>query len=337
MKRIMIILLFTSIISSCIDTQNTLEREVTKFPKTKELIWDSYTIPNPILLPRAIFISNNHLIVYKQKDDYLFDIFTLEPFEYLFSAGIKGPGPADFGSLDARSFIPSKKGFSVLESGSHLLKQVEISNTLKIVASEKIFDQHSASNGFYPLADDKYLMFGNIEDSNEYYIFNNQNKSMTGVSEYPEWTKDFKPFQRFILGIKNCVVHPKGHLYAAFYGRMKCIRIHNDNGVLLQDISVNISPYIKKIASTHPEDLASYYLSPQATSKYIYVLCSNKNSEKAQTPTQELQVWDWKGNPVICYKLNKPVSLITVSEEHNTIYAIDQDDENHIYTHQLPL
>ncbi|WP_455786814.1 BF3164 family lipoprotein [Parabacteroides goldsteinii] len=336
MKKIAL-LLFVIIIMSCTEKSSTI-RKVTEFPDTKELTWDSYNIPNPILLPRAMFTSGKYLIVYKQKDNFLFDIFTLEPFEYLFSAGIKGSGPDDFGALDSRSFIPQKDGFSVLESGSHILKRIEITDdNLKTVSAEKIFDQHSASNGFYPLTNNKYLMFGNIEDSNEYYLFDSKNKSMNKFGEYPEWTKDFKSFEKFLLGIKNCVVHPNGKMFAAFYGRMKHIKIYNDNAVLLHDISVNISPYTKEISNLNPEELATFYLSPQSTSKYIYVLCSNKKSEKIAAPTQELQVWDWNGNPVMCYKLNKPVSLITISELDNKIYAIDQENENQIYTHELPL
>lgn len=331
-----IILLFSIVTISCTEKDRTIH-EVTEFPEIKELIWNSHTISNPILLPRAMFTSGKHLIIYKQKDNFLFDIYSLEPFEYLFSAGTKGLGPNDFGSLDSRSFIPQKKGFSVLESGSHLLKEIEITDHLETVSSKKIFDQHSASNGFYPVTNNQYLMFGNIEDSNEYYLFDKKNKSMNKFGEYPEWTKGFKPFERFLLGIKNCVVHPNGRMFAVFYGRMKHIKFYNDSGVLLHDISVNIPPYLKKISNLNPEELATFYLSPQSTSKYIYVLCSNKISENISTPTQELQVWDWNGKPVICYKLNKPVSLITISEVQNKIYAIDQDNENQIYTHELPL
>lgn len=333
-KLIPILLVF--VVMSCSGKKNVVYN-VTKFPDIQEPIWDTHTFSNSMLLPSALFTTQKHLVVYKQKENYLFDIFNLEPLEYLYSAGTIGTGPDDFGLLDARSFIPRKNEFSVLEAGSHVLKQIEITDKIKIVSTEKIFEQHSASNGFYPLANNKYVMYGNIEDPNEYYIFNKKNKKMIAFGEYPQWTKNFKPFERFLLGIKNCVTHPDGKLFAAFYGRMKHIRFYNDEGVLLHDISVNISPFINNISSQNPEELATFYLSPQATSKYIYVLCSNRLSRKeSTTPIQELQVWSWDGTPVISYKLNKPVSLIAISETHQKIYAIDQENENQIYTHTLP-
>lgn len=333
-ESIFVFLVFITL--SCSKKNNTVYK-VSKFPDIQELIWETHTISNSILLPNTMFTTQNHLIVYKQKESYLFDIFNLEPLEYLYSAGTIGTGPDDFGSLDARSFIPQKNGFSVLEAGSHILKQIEITDKIKIVSAEKIFEEHSASNGFYPLANNKYIMYGNIEDPNEYYNFNKNNKKMNAFGEYPEWTKNFKPFERFLLGIKNCVAHPDGKLFAAFYGRMKHIRFYNNDGILLHDISVNTHPFINNISSLKPEELATFYLSPQATSKYIYVLCCNKFSGKeSTTPIQELQVWSWDGTPVKSYKLNKPVSLIAISEAQQKIYAINQDIDNQIYTYKLP-
>ena len=323
-------------ISSC-TKKNEKAYVVTDYLTSKELIWETHKIPNEIFSPRAMFVTNDNLIVSKNKDETVFDVFSLSPFAYKFSGGIKGQGPNDFGRMvDFRTLTPTKEGFSVLDNGS--IKQVEVTDQLKITSAKKLFNKRIPTNGYYALGDDKYMTFGAIDGTNEYNFFDKTTDSIAAIGTYPDWVLTDQSYSRFMTGIKGCVVHPDKSRFATFYGRMKHARIHNWNGDLLHDITIQTTPYLDNLASFNPKDAPNFYGYAQATDKYIYTLCANKlPGDDGSELKQTLEVWDWQGNPVACYRLNKKVSCIAISVTHKKIYGIDGETEHVLYSYDLPL
>lgn len=78
------------VLISCSEKEATTV--IDTFEKMKELKADVIHLSTTILLPRSMFITDNKLIIYKEKDTTLFDIFKLPECLLLFSDGKKGMG-----------------------------------------------------------------------------------------------------------------------------------------------------------------------------------------------------------------------------------------------------
>lgn len=316
---------------------------ITAFEETGTLIAVVQKIPDPILLPRFIGIANNQLFVYKEKEEKLFEFFTLPDCSFLGSAGSRGQGPNEFGLLDTRSFRTSENDFSVVEAGSNILKRVVFEDSsLTVTHAERVFEQGAPNNGFYLLKDSIYLTLGNITESNEYCLLNKKTGDISQAGRYPQWTtnqlnKDNSLI--FFNYLKSCVVHPDGDKFAAFYGYFKRLRIYNHTATLLHDIDVNIEPcYTNFQTGAETKEQPVYYIGqPQATKDYIYALCSNAKGSGLTVPSAcELHVFDWGGKPIACYKFDRRVSLFTLSEKYNKIIALDNRIDDELYIYDLP-
>ena len=321
---------------SCTSKQKVNVSTVTDFMETGKLTAQVQKIPVDILIPRAMLIVEDKLVVYKEKEEYLFDVFSLSDYTYLFSSGIRGQGPDDFLQLDTRSFQVYENEFKVMDAGNKYKTISFEDNRLVVKQSETITGFGRASNGFYPLADSIYLTLSYDGEAKEYVLYDKQKSSLTQKGDYPQWIKldTDDRFQLFFTYLTSCVVHPDGKKFAAFYGRFKRWRIYDRYAVLLHDVDVRVPPYTKDLA-----DEPEYYIGqPQAVGNYIFTLCSNFKKSQPDAPrTCELHIWDWSGNPIACYSFDRKISLFVVSEKLNKIFALDRLISDELYIYDLPL
>jgi hypothetical protein len=335
MKYIFLLLLTLMLCTCSGDREET--SVVTAFGKTGKLTANVHKMPVSILLPRFMMVANDELFVYKEKEDKLFEIFHLPDGNYLCNAGVRGQGPDDFLLLDTRSFQPFENGFKVVEAGTNRLKTVVFENNqMSVSHAEKVFDNNPSHNGFYPLADSTYLTFGDAMEANEYALYDIKTGALTKAGDYPQWisTQTIEPGQMLFIYIKSCVVHPNGKKFAAFYSRFKRIRFYDKSVNLLHEVDVRTEPY-----STNIEDNYEYFIGqPQIIGNYIYVLCSNskENDPESATSVCELQVWDWDGNPIACYRFDRKISLIAMSKKYGKIYALDRTIDDELYIYDIP-
>ena len=327
-------LVFLFCLLSCIKEKS--ETVVREFPITRELSWDETPVDSEVLMPMAMFCMNEYLIVNKSKDDFLFDMYDRSSLKHIKSFGRKGNGPEDFNSFNIQTFKTKNNCFSVLELGTGYLRKVEVKDSSLIHSREKLFSDNSMINGFAPINEKKSLIFSSIGEDHEFEIVSHTDTSEFHFGKYPEWIPEyFEPFEKFLTGMKGCVIHPSKDKIAVFYNRMKHFRLYDFKGVLIRDVSVQTLPFVDKIASCKPVDLASFYIYPQADDKYIYVLSNNKIPDNQESFLQELQVWDWNGKPVANFKLNKPISIWSFSSLDKKIYAMNKSESNIIYSLDL--
>ena len=112
------------------------------------------------------------------------------------------------------------------------------------------------------------------------------------------------------------VSNPVKGKFAAFYSRYKFFRIFSYEGILEKEVLVNIPPYQINDVKNLEESLYFYY-HIVSTEQYIYAYCASN---------KEIQVWDWDGNPVFLYSLDKDYFKFTVSEKHKKIYLTSIED-----------
>lgn len=316
------------------------ETIITSFPQQKTLQAKIKHVPSPFLVPRYIGITGDYLFIYKEREEFLFSFFRLPDADFIADSGNRGQGPDDFNLLDTRSFYPTQDGFNVVEAGTNFLKTVSYDGkNLKTIHSKNILEQGISNNGLYPLTDSTFLTLGWLDEDNEYRILNSKSGQTTTTYPYPKWIdKHLKPSNPplFVTFLKSCVVHPDGKKVAAFYSRFKRIRIYDNTMNILHDIEVQIPPYNTSFDNPIEKQPVYYIGQPYATKNYIYALCANNQPVQVSSRDYELQVWDWNGKAIACYKLDRKLTLMTISEEHRKIYALDNAVADEIYIYDLP-
>lgn len=334
-------LLFLLLVVLCLSCTNKIEKveEVASFPLTGDLNATIRPIHIPILLPRYMGALEDYLLVYKEREDHLFAFFDLESGDYIQDAGTRGQGPDEFNLLDSRSFNTGLQSneFTVMEAGSNQLKRVKYNGEkISVIDSRPIFEQGVSNNGFYALADSTYLTLGCLEKENEYCLFDGKTGEMTEKGNYPNWferkNKTNTP-PLFVPYLKTCVVHPSGNKIAAFYIRFKRYRIYDNELNLLHDVDVKINPCHTNFDDPVQDQPVYYIGQPYATERRIYVLCANLHTG---VDCHELQVWDWDGHPVACFKFDRKLSLMAISPKYGKIYALDNQVDNELYIYDLP-
>lgn len=337
MRTILLFLLAAYLCLSCTNLQTMCEA-VVSFPKTADLKAEILPVPVPVLLPRYIGIMDDYLYIYKEKEEKLFAFFNLKDGSYITDEGTRGQGPDEFILLDVRGFNKlDGNRFSVFEAGSNLLKTVHFDGMkLSVQEAKPVFKQGVTSNGFYSLADSMYLTLGRLEGTSEYCLLDGKTGELKEIGEYPSWVKredviDNPPL--FVPYLKVCAVHPNGKKIVAFYTRFKHLRVYNDAMNLLHDVDVQIPPCSSDFQKPIQEQPVYYIGAPCVTEKYIYVLCANTHTDSGQG---ELQVWNWEGKPVACFRLDRKLSMIALDDRNHKIYALDSQIDNELYVYDLP-
>lgn len=338
MKRFILLMSIVVFLLSC--SQGGTTTVVTKFPVQGELTAKSHPVSIPFLLPRYMGVWDHHLFVYKEREDTLFSVFRLPDLSPVGNIGIRGSGPDDFNMLDTRSFHASSCGtFAVVEAGSNLLKTVKLDgNQLQVIKREQVLEGGMANNGFYPLADSVCLTLGRLEGKTEFCLLDRRNGQVTEIGTYPDWEPNLVGPDRpplFVPYLKTCVARPDGRRFAAFYSRFKRFRIYDNKAKLLHDVDVRVDPCYTDFEGPVTQQPVYYIGQPYATDHYIYALCGNQHTGKEERC--ELHVWDWEGNAVACYRLDRPVILLTVSMETGKMYAIERQQADELYVYDLPI
>lgn len=291
-----------------------------------------------ILSPFSVCITNDKLVIFENKKDTLFDIFDLNTCQYLYSDGIRGSGPDEFLTVAPRFFEPTEKGFKVLFAETNEIKEYAVtSNEILFLEKNKLKMERYGLNGVMNLGDNKYVMWGDFNASEEYEILDNNQGESVLTGEYPNWTNlDFKEnMQKYMTYLKNGVVHPDGIAFVSFYFNFKRARFYTGKGILQKDILLNVEPLEETFTDNTKEQIVYYYSSPVADENCIYVLCANKNRNEYFDKFPELQVWNWEGDILGIYKLDRNLSMIALDKKQNKIYGVDSYVEDEIYEYDI--
>jgi hypothetical protein len=333
---------FIVLFASCLDKRGEgVTITVDKFPVNMELASDYITVHPVLWSPAKLFVSGDYFIVRNLKTDTIFSVFSYPDFEYLFSDGVYGNGPEDFQRITEVNFHSSKNGFSVFFPGLNVYREIIIDDLNKKLKVLKDYKYQLPGGGIpqkFTQLDDSLFVYinGNSMDDNAFYLFDATNNEVNGVSLYPHWVESVNGEPNFSIYNSGILPKPDGSKFAAFYCNFKRWRLFDGEGNLLKDIEVNIHPVTKHAVLPMKRDL--YYGSDRATDKYIYAVCLNRQPDKPRHKGTELQVWNWEGEPVAKFILDRKFSCFTVSGD-SVLYVADnlEGDEDKIFKYILPL
>jgi len=190
-------------------------------------------------------------------------------------------------------------------------------------------------NAFKKQDDSLYVSNANVEDlSSEYRIFNVRSGAEVSYGKMPDWDENLNmPIDKQIAYMKAICVHPSDGRKMMFYCHYPVVRIYSSSGQLERQVCVGTnSP-----GSIQKDDKTIYFTEPYVTSEYVYVMWIKRTKKdvgmNVESFSPEILVFDWSGNVVNRYKLDKPV--VTIAVKDNTLYATSFIDMNQIYIYDL--
>lgn len=285
------------------------------------------------LLPRGMFVVDGKLGIYKEREEFMFDFYSLPDFKYLCSTGSRGQGPNDLLGLECRNIEVSGATFCALEHMTWRLKTMKLvgDSAMQVVGASEPMETNGSINMFHRLDSLHYLSLGSTSNQKEFCIYDISDGSALEVGKYPEWIDVETVAKGMPLLIpygKFLAVSPDGNKFAAFYWRFDRVRFFDRDCRMLMDVTVSHGSDGKQ--EDEENMFPSCYFGAKAAGDKIYALHADTDS------TRLLEIWDWNGRPISAFRLDRPVTVMTVDTMARRLITKDAEHYNQIYLYELP-
>ncbi len=301
-------------------------------PEAMPLTAETVVTEVDALLPRAMFVFDGKLGIYKEREDFMLDFYTLPDFKFICSTAPRGQGPDDLIGLECRNIEASDTAFSALEHMTWRLKTMTLTgdSEMKVVGVSKPLEARGAINMFHRLDSLHYLSLGSTSNQKEFCIFDLSDGSAHEVGEYPEWIDASTVANGMPLQLpygKFLAVSPDEKKFVAFYWHFDRVRFFDFDCRLVNDVTVTHKRDVARQKDVN--GLLTCYYGVKAAGDKIYALHADTDS------TRMLEVWDWDGSPIAAFKLDRPVTIMTVDTAYHRLITKDAEHPNEIYLYEL--
>lgn len=300
-----------------------------------ELLQATFDVHNidsmKILNPRNIFYFNNYVILMEHNNEPIFSFWSQDSLTYKFSDGYKGSGPNELIDPYTDYFTKSDSSFYILDSNIEREFKLKGNKIHFINGQALIFPD--AINRLVRVDKDVYIMAGltnGIDKAEHTKCTPDGNRSF---GEYP--TKGIDDgIQQFFFDTKFTAGKMGEKTIWDFYFYHNLIRQYSIDGELLQEVSLDLKEEHENTVSMLSSDrIIEYWNRVVVEGDYIYVLFHDKEHRSKDAP--ELQKWDWDGNLIARYQLDKYYNHYAISDK-GILYAMDVFDHPYeVYTYDL--
>ncbi|MDR3236226.1 MAG: TolB-like 6-bladed beta-propeller domain-containing protein [Prevotellaceae bacterium] len=315
--------------------------QVVKLPEITELSSTSKQLNVEVLLSGRIFIHEDKLIVFEQLHENMFKVFELPTLKYLYSFGDQGMGPNNFVSVGNDDIIAYHSEFvEIYDTGK--IKYVKFTDSTAYIADTKplnLFHLKTPVNRFKKINDSIYY-FDNwfeIEQQNEFTRLNIFSHEQSYFSPYPDWIHLASDEEKYPIYLKSTYYNSFNDKIAAFYYHFPVMKLLDSDGNTIKEVRFDAGK-VSDYESVQNE--VFHFTDAYATDDYIYAQWIGKSKKEVagdmENFTPEIFVFDWDGNILNRYKLDKPSITFTVSENNRKMYCTSFTETDVIYEYDLP-
>lgn len=333
--------LFFIILISCDDSNNN--KLSIKFNKSETLTQFSDFSINEDSLGKVegIFCSDNYLIVFGLYEEYLYSIFDCSSGQFINRFGQIGQGSDEipFGSQG----YADKKYFYIFNDQVKQIYSINL-DSLKHENNSKLmkrFIKYNIPNAQFSkllvTSDSTFIGIGDFQTGNLYTLFNYNNNILdSNIKSYNAENKAFNNYTRFISNQGCVTIHPKKKKFAFspfFSSNIDFIEI-TDNKISPINLLRLENPLYDALTEGNgtafraipSREAITGYIDLCSTSEYVYALHSSKKLYENWRKSTEILIFDWEGNPIKQYILDKEAYHIAVNERLNRIYVTIEND-----------
>jgi hypothetical protein len=311
------------------------------FPIEKELFSKSIEVPPVIYASHpGLVITGDKLVIIEPEAEQIFSIFNLPDCKYLGGFGVLGRGPEEFNDINPFSAIPSDKGIRIFDFDKGVFEiditdfptNVSSRNTVKFPEILQLLNSPFQINDSI-ICGIPYPQVG-IENNKPYIRFNTNSNEIDYFGRYPELFPETNSDIFMFVFMHLTSVNPDKEKFVSVGHLVKSLTIFNSDGTLCKELIMKAPEDLIVENGINSEALV-FYSAMKTTNNYIYAICENAPFNNLLENRAKLEVWDWDGNPVIQFQLDRPVSAFGVTQDDKMIYFIDRQTQDRIFTYNL--
>ena len=291
-------------------------------------------VTKEMLNVRNFFVQDSFLVVNNSRKDSLFMVFDLSTFKCLHSWGRRGHGPNEHG-LFTHTVKLSDDSFQIADFSRYRIDTYALPK-FNLVSENKIVNERKErALRHIPqklLTDGHYYYYDNFI-KHELFLSKWQN------GETPEEIYDFGKYKKTYKSSSfywGCLGLNKEHnriVYA--YKYLRRFDLLDLDGNYIKTVKINPYPTIHERGKNLDREKSTMcYMAVRASkdSFYIYYLgyTVDELEDKGRKIATYIEEFDWNGNPVNRYKLNRVISdfeIIKNDEEKLSFIAIDEEND----------
>ncbi len=299
-------------------------------------LYDEKELVKEILNVRNFFIQDSFMVINNSREDSVFMVFDLNTFECIKSWGLRGEGPAEYGTFTHLLNIPQK---NIMQMTDFSRNRIETYNIPEFKLKEKQNIELQAPTEKRQIPQNIVTPDGNIYFYDN--LFANQlsiNKWEIGESQPVtinrfEYFKDVNETPLFYTGSLAINSDEDKLVYAYRYKRR--FDIMDLEGNLIK--AVRVTPP-RKASRKHVDEVhlsTIHYNGVRASNDSFFLLYIGHLPEYIEENdflvTCYIEQYDWDGNPVKRYELNRYINdFDIVFEKNQPISYIGIDINNEI-------
>lgn len=309
-------------LNSCFLNSGDSKEIIKKFDEEDTLKGRPIITEVPPQAPYQIFISGNKLVsVECQSSSDIYKVYEIPSFKHLYTWGNI---PKNLSQPDFFSTSTTKEGFRLWDHGDKILKYFRVNeDSIQLVKQELIGLMWSPITGLTFLNDSIFIAENPVVDNDlpyEQVGFNHLagDRLIKRFGNFPNLDPGLNSPGLVRAFKKVYITKPEGTKFIAMYQYYQWFKIYDSNFNLLKEVAVDTEPSLNK-------DRTLQFVQGFGSNNFIYILCFNKKSDEILQNIESLNpvltVWNWEGQPVGRYYLDKPIISITVSESQKKIYG----------------
>ncbi|WP_323757605.1 BF3164 family lipoprotein [Roseivirga sp.] len=340
------------------------------FPKSENLKHSKVQI-NEVLYPRSIHLIDDLVVIMDEKSEYAVHFYKLSDWSLVARYGRRGDGPAEVRTLKfyGQSVVENNETYLWFSDFSTFkLKKISLSGMLKDVNTEPILSYKlppelaMTYKDIYAISDTEFvgtvegdvIAFSGDPEAGRFFHLNMRDKKIKWTANFPEQKlQEPKKKMGYLYSSKTTFNAATNQIASGmrYYDRIDIINVKKDNVLtVVQEDNIEVQEVdLRDDFRLIPLSTKSYYGFGYSSEKLIYFSYSNVTSQQdidffggltTNYPNIQLQVFDWKGNPVYHAQLDKPsLGTFFVDEKTRKMYVIDgypENEDDMIVSYTLP-
>lgn len=286
-----------------------------------------------VFSPWSLTICDDLLVTYTENKEFLFDIWDISnDYRNVGQFGREGSSAADFNQIESNSLVGNDSTISFYCTGNMVYKTVKLDGDFsRVIESVPISSPGFGIDRVRKVTDSLFVASSEVEEFEFAALNPSKSHPVFFGTIQDEWfcSPPDSNQKRWSRASNRCVNAQSGDM-VAFYSRFKKVRFYNSSQELLRDIDVQIEPFQKCLSDL---DETYGYSFPYSTPQQIFVICHH-TTDYRNASYCELQIWNWRGELVARYILDKNISRVLFSKKYNVIIGKSYSDE--LYEFTLP-
>ncbi len=289
-----------------------------------------------LLNVRDFFVQDSFLVIHNSREDSLFMVFDLNTFELVKSWGRTGRGPDEYETFTHLIYV-SPEQFQVADFSRYRIDvfdipEFELKAQQKIVFSDTDPERHREIPQSIITPDGISYFYDNFQ-MHELQITKWENEGPPIDIYKFEPLKELYESSRAYFG--NLILNRNEEKLVYAYRYLRRFDILNMEGELLKTVEITPthSPVEDGVNLDLENSVVSYIGARASENSFflIYVGQTGAEIQKNEITATYIEEFDWDGNPVARYELNRVIwNMDVVQNEDGSVYfiGIDQADED---------